>query len=244
MEKIILKNPILAHRGITFTGHLENSYNSLFDIKKYASNLNKLVNKLGIEFDIQYTKSGNIVCYHDHNLKRLHNDDINVYDLTPDIISKYGICNFIDIIKEFTNSPYMLDIEMKSYDSELNIPEFCKQVEKLIMDYNFINNTVVSSFDINIVTHMLKTYPHINTVFLIYGETSDDIINKLIDIGLKGIAMDKYQYEKTDYYISKGLNVMIYTLFNTDDSNDYTIVKYLSKYDNVVLITDRIDKLL
>lgn len=231
-------NPVLAHRGVTFDGQMENSYDSLLGIKRYDRN------RIGIEFDVQQIKSGDIVCYHDEDLKRLHGSDLRVSEMTDEDAVKYRLPYLTEILKEFEGSSYILNIEMKSYDEINDVHDFCQRVAKVVTDFNLSDNVIVSSFDPCIIVNMLNNHPWIRSALLIYGEVPDETIDNLISIGLHKIAMDKAQYLNTPKYLSRGLSVMIYTLFNADDKDDEEIVKYLSRYDDVIFITDRIDKLL
>ena len=81
---------ILGHRGVT---DKENTYDSITGIvniaKKYPTA------KWGVEFDVQMTKNGNIVCYHDKTLLRIHNRNDTVYDAD---LNNLNICKLDDIL--------------------------------------------------------------------------------------------------------------------------------------------------
>jgi len=231
-------NPVLAHRGVMLNGQMENSYESLTGIKRYDRD------SIGIEFDVQQIGSGEIICYHDEDLKRLHNSDLRVSELTDEDVVKYKLPYLREILNEFAGSQYILNIEMKSYDEMSDVHDFCHRVAKTVANFNLNDNVIISSFDPCIIMNMLNNHPWIKSSLLIYGEIPDETIDNFITIGLRKIAIDKAQYLNTEKYLSKGLNVMVYTLFDANDKNDDEIVKYLSKYKYVTFITDRIDKLL
>jgi glycerophosphoryl diester phosphodiesterase len=219
-------------------GEMENSYESLMGIKRYDRDM------IGIEFDVQQISSGEIICYHDQDLKRLHNSDIQVSELTDEDVVRYKLPYLREILKWFEGNRYILNIEMKSYDEVTDVNNFCQRVATMVTEFNLREHVIVSSFDACIIMHMLNGYSHIKSALLIYGEVPDETIDNLIRIGLRNIAIDKAQYMNTPKYLSKGLTVMVYTLFDTNDKYDVEIVKYLSRYDGVIFITDRIDKLL
>jgi len=229
---------ILAHRGVIGDG-VENTFESLNNIKKYLND--KIV--YGIEFDIQEISTGDIVCYHDKDLERLHDNISKICDLTSEDILKYDIPYLSEVIEQFIDTNYLLDVEIKSYNLDNDKKEqISKKAVNLIIEKKLRNNCIISSFDPEIIKYLLTNYPEIESYLLIKNELDENILNNFINIGMKGIAINKEQYLKVGEYISKGLSVAIYTFFNKKDSNDIYIMEYLSQFNDLIYITDNVDK--
>lgn len=232
---------ILAHRGIQSLG--ENSFEGLKGIKKYKNTHNVTY---GIEFDVQQINSGKIICHHDKNILRLYNVDKDVQTLTGDDVEMYNIPYLKDILNEFIGTNYILNIEIKSYNLSIDdIKQMNAEINSLIVDTGLNSNCIVSCFDIEVIKHMLNEYPHIESRFLIKDEISDIVLDELMDMGMMGIGIDKEHYMMADIYLSKGLELMIYTFFDDDTryEDDVDILHSLSQYDNICYITDKINNI-
>jgi len=227
---------IFAHRGITTDGYIENTLDSLNAIKQYQCT--KFI-KYGVEFDVQQISSGEIVCYHDKTLNRLHGISKDVSHLTNEEVIEYKIPYLKDIFAAFANTNYSLDIEIKSYEHDIDESKICNTIYDLITTMNLTHNCIISSFSTNIVKYMITNHSDIPTALLTDAEISDELLDEMVNLGLNSIAINKNQYMCADRYISKNLTLMIYTLFNKNSANDNDIINFLSKYKGVVYITDK-----
>ncbi len=107
----MFSNTLFAHRGKYSLNYPENSIPAF---KESVSH------NLGIELDLHILKDNNVVVFHDSNLKRLCNKDVNIKSLTLNEIKKYKLLNTkysIPSFKEVLNivkGKVSLDIELKS----------------------------------------------------------------------------------------------------------------------------------
>ena len=132
---------ILAHRGITYN-YNDNTKNSLFEIFKYKSSK---VN-LGVELDINITKDNLIVVYHDEKINEQKICDLNYKDIL-NINSNIPLLE--EILIEFNNTDYFVDIEVKS-NTENKI-YYCNLIHDLVSKFTKLNY-FFSSFDKDICT--------------------------------------------------------------------------------------------
>lgn len=102
-----LKNIIFVHRGKLKNGLEENSLEAFNECVK---------NNKNIELDLHILKDGNVIVFHDKDLKRICGINIDIKNLSYDDIIKNcsTIPLFIDVLK-LVNSRVILDIELK-YD--------------------------------------------------------------------------------------------------------------------------------
>lgn len=202
---------IIAHRGVTENGFLENSKKSLTAIKSF----NKMI-KLGIEFDIQITSDNKIVIYHDNMMEDKEIEKTN-YKVLKDLNSE--LIDIEEILKEFDNTDYLLNIELKNYsNSDDRLSIFVNILESIVSLYNV--NYYYSSFDKNICKKLSGCY----------------FISE--DINSKNVRITEYKN------INNFKNLLgAYTLFDSPDFNKSIIDVIISK-GILYLITDNVEKLI
>ena len=138
-----LEKRLIAHRGGKFIG-LENT--------KEAFKAAIKLEYYGIECDIQPTKDNKLVVYHDLNLKRLTDLDINVIDCDWEYLktvelkkveSDHNIYTghlmlFEDFISLIKNSKCIAFIEIKETFNLANVYQMLEILNTLDIDYNQI----------------------------------------------------------------------------------------------------------
>ena len=123
-----LKSNLIAHRGY-FTKTIPE--NTLLAFNK------AIENNYIIEFDIHYLKDGNIVVYHDFNLKRLtgKNEIIETKNLDElnkiKIDKKYTIPTFVQVLSLVKGKVPLL-IEIKDLDSN---SKFFEKTSEILLNY-------------------------------------------------------------------------------------------------------------
>lgn len=200
---------IIAHRGITKI-YNDNSLSSLLEIKKIKTNF-----KLGIEFDIQITKDNKIILYHDEFVMSGRVNDYTFFE-----IKKYNnnIIKLEELLNEFNNTEYLLDIEIKCYNSN-DIINNINLVIDLVDKYNI--NYFYSSFSFDIVKKIKEKE---KVIYFI----SEDLEDKNVDIT---------SYKLIDnFHNVKG----VYTLYD-NNFDESSIRKMLDNKINY-FITDDVEK--
>ena len=164
---------VTAHRGASFN-YPENTLSAFYGAKDLGADW--------IELDIQQTKDRKIIVSHDTNLKRTTGLNKNVYDLTYDEIKDLDAGSFFstdfkderiplleDVIKFAKDHNIKLNIEIKPSGKEV---DFEKDIATLILDYDFIDNCVVTSQVYDVLENVKKANNNIKTVYvmsLAYG---------------------------------------------------------------------------
>ena len=233
MERIIL-----CHRG--FIRSKENTLESLTNI------ISDSRFKIGIEFDVQFLKDGNIVCFHDESLKRLYNENTILEDNEIKTFDKYDIPLLTSVLDYYRDKKeYILNIELKNYNLGLRYVLFCKSIFNLINKFDMLENIILSSFDNNIVKE-LTSYQNINTGLIVYQDYNLDdfkLLNCKYLIVNKEIFMHLIKTSEIDQINNK--HIFVYTLFDTskkeiseDQQLDYDILKVIKNRKNIGLITD------
>ncbi len=227
---------IIYHRGII--REKENQFESLVGIKDIKLN----TNKLGIEFDIQLTKDNQLICYHDKDLNRLHNQNHNINDLNYNDLIKYNIPLLSDIIDELKgNDSFFMDIELKYYDNN-KIKDYCAKVIKEIDKVKVINNIVLTSFHIDVVKELLvfRNVP-VGIIIDSIDDFNIDLINSLINDGLKYIVINKsmiHDILKIDSI--KHIQILVYTFFDNKSTykDDLDLINSISGENTIHFIMD------
>ena len=142
------KDIYIIHRGCYTYKYPENSIPAFRETLSY---------KKPIELDIHILKDNTIIVFHDDNLKRMCNIDINIKNLTFKDLQNYKLKNTIYTIptlKEvltLVGGHVLLDIELK-YD--ITDGRLEKELIKLLKDYN--GEYLLKSFDPRIIKRLKK----------------------------------------------------------------------------------------
>ena len=225
---------LIAHRGI---GE-ENTLNALTAIKRYK---NTKQIQYGIEFDIQINKNEHLLCYHDRTLERLHNDTTSIFNLSIDKVKQYNIPHFNDILEDFKDDRFYLNIEIKWYDCEYDYKKLCDKVIETIINKK-ISNYIISSFNTNIIEYLLTNYTA-HTICLISNEyPSIEKMRKYKRLGMNNIVLNKQLFSlSNELKDMKLMYFIIYDKNNTNSSLDDKIIQYAIE-NNIKIITDDVDK--
>lgn len=140
-----LKGLYIAHRGIQTNQTIENT------LPAFSLALDKNV---PIELDIHILKDGNLVVYHDDNLKRLMNINRNIDSYIYDELKQLTFPNtntHIPLFKEvldLVNKKEMIVIEIKRTNI-MSYQEYCRKIVSILEKYS--GDFVIKSFDVRIV---------------------------------------------------------------------------------------------
>ena len=144
----------------------------------------------GIELDLQLTADGQVVVFHDLNLKRMCGVDIQISELTYDELAGYRLCGTDEHIPLFSDVLEMLDgevpilVELKPGSHDRN--GLCAKALDLMRGYNGV--LCMESFDPRIVGWFRKNAPDILRGQLIMKAFSEDL-SKSIKEKLCGYAL-------------------------------------------------------
>ena len=175
-----LKNKIIAHRGI---------FNNKTIIENTKEAFQKAIEKeIPFELDIQLTKDNQLVVFHDNDLKRLANLDINIQNSTYEELKKINLLNFnshIPLLKEIlelNQDKVFIDIEIKESK------RWRETVDLLMNELKPYIHYIIKSFDPRIVKYIKKEYSWVYTGLLIHKNYS----SKIKEFIAKSKAMIKY----------------------------------------------------
>lgn len=187
-----LKGLYIAHRGIHNDKIVENTLKAFYLAINYG---------VPIEFDINILKDGNIVVYHDKNLKRLMGVDRKLSSYSYDELKELFFPNsnsyiplFSDALKQ-VDGKVLLVIEIKNTEI-CSYQKYCEKIVSILENYS--GNVVIKSFDIRIVYWFLKNTNYITGLLMIKRKKSlyDFIINKGVTLSIL-----KPDFISVDYHI-------------------------------------------
>jgi len=143
-----------AHRGYHGNGIPENSITAFKEAKKLD---------LPVEFDVQFTKDGQVVVFHDGTLDRMCGISGKVKDFTYEELQQFRLKDTEERIPLLTEVLEVLDgtlilLEMKFYDGLRNC-HICEETCKIIEGYK--GDIIVESFSPFIVEWFKKNRPDI-----------------------------------------------------------------------------------
>ncbi|PID70801.1 hypothetical protein CSB37_00450 [bacterium DOLZORAL124_38_8] len=213
---------IIGHRGAA--GHTaENSLESF-----------QIAIKLGCdkaELDVKLSKDNHVVVFHDDEISRVTNGTGLVHELKLSELKKYRLENgqSIPTLQE------VIDIAKGKIDLqiELKAPHTPKPVYEILLKNNLIDNTIITSFDAELLKEIKSINPNLKTglLFREYSEHIWQLVDKLsVDmIGPKGIIVTKDMIEKAHkrgkivyaYHVTKPLGTKLIPLGIDEIGTDY-----------------------
>ncbi|MBE6552380.1 MAG: hypothetical protein E7665_09665 [Ruminococcaceae bacterium] len=196
-----------------------------------------------IEFDLWFTKDGEVVSIHDHTLERVSNGKGNVWDYTLDELrtldfgAKHGaefsgmtIPTFEDILKKFA-CHCIMNIHLKTAGDK---PEYLGKVVSLIKKYDCEKYVYFMSGDDKLLERLQREYPDISRCCGA-GSGKWEIVERAIRYGCKKVQLFKpyFNQEMIDKAHENGI---ICNVFWSDDPEETQ--KFLDMGIDVILTND------
>ncbi len=157
----------LTHRG--FYDNVAIPENSLKAFQKTVRN------GMGTELDVQMTRDGKLVVFHDHDLKRMCNVDKTIGDCNYEELQQYSLLDteekiplFEEVLKILkADTPLIIEIK-----PENNAIETTEETIRMMQNYDRI--FCMESFDPRVVYHLRKHHPEIIRGQLAYDMFKDE----------------------------------------------------------------------
>ena len=143
----------------------------------------------GIETDVQRTKDGVLVLFHDKTLQRVTGECGVISDYTYDELSRFSVKNGdssdkIATLEEFLEEFSALDL---TFAIEIKADGIEREVADMILRYEAQKKCIVTSFDINHIRNV-KEYAQNIRVGYLTSDTGDGVVSELMRIGADEIC--------------------------------------------------------
>lgn len=189
------KVKMVAHRGLCGL-ELENT-NAAFVAAGQRS-------FYGIETDTQRTKDGHFIVFHDGELDRMMGESIKICDITLEELQKYRMKDywekrtrsdlFVPTLEEYIrickHYQKICILEIKGYFSDKDIEDMIA----LIKEEDYLYNVIFISGTWESLINLRKQLPD-HPVQYIFGECSDELIEKLVENKFDANILDSYLCE-------------------------------------------------
>jgi len=173
----------------------------------------------GIETDVQITKDGVLVLFHDDTTNRILGVDGSIADYTYAELLEMDVKNgeladkiptFEDFIIHFRNFDITFAIELKVRGIE-------QKVADMIHKYGIEDKVIITSFMFECIEEMRKCSPDLRVGYLT-SKTDDSVIDALLAIGGEQFCPygPKVTRELVDKWHAMGLNVRAWGIGDTD----------------------------
>lgn len=214
-----LKGLYIAHRGIHNESIIENT------IPAFSLAISK---KIPIELDINILKDGNIIVYHDNNLKRLIGLDKELSSYNYEELKKLTFPNtniHIPLFRDVLNlvkGKTLLVVEIKKSDI-YSYKDYCKKVVSILENYS--GDVVIKSFDIRIVNWFIKNTDYITGLLITRRKKSihNFLIRKRVTLFILNPDFISVNYHMVNYKVIKDFRkkkpVLVWTIKNNDTLN-------------------------
>ncbi len=173
----------------------------------------------GIETDVQKTKDGVLVLFHDDDTKRLLGVEGKIADFTYDEllkmpIKKNGIADKVPTFADFLEHFKDFDI---TFAIELKVAGIEREVADMIYSYGVEDKVIITSFMFDCVKEMKRVCPSLRAGYLLSGVT-DKVISDLKEIGAEQLCPkgSEITAEKVEYWHSLGFNVRAWGISSTE----------------------------
>ncbi|WP_026679209.1 glycerophosphodiester phosphodiesterase [Fictibacillus gelatini] len=187
-----------------------------------------------IELDVHLTKDGELAVIHDDTVKRTTNGKGRVGDMTVKELKKLDAglwfgesfqkerIPLLDEVFEVVPDHILINVEIK------NVPSFYKGIEKKLYEklvqYNRIENTIVSSFDHQCLTTMKKLENSLKIGLLYQVNLLDHVAyTKLFDFPIYSLHPHRHYIKKENITdaMEKGLAVYPWNVNKEKEMNDF-----------------------
>jgi glycerophosphoryl diester phosphodiesterase len=147
----------------------------------------------GIELDVQLTKDNEVVVCHDWTIDKVSNGKGKISDFTLSEIKKNDFGSYfskefkeeriptLSEVLEFLPKDIVLNIELKINDK--NKDNLVEKVAKLLLRYERVENTIVSSFTHSSLKKIKMLIPEIK-IALLYKKCLLNIEREIFDFGI------------------------------------------------------------
>ena len=179
----------------------------------------------GIETDVQRTKDGVLVLFHDDTIDRMTNGtgklaDYTLAELQELDIANYGLTDKIVVFEDFLQHFCFRDIV---FAIELKGPGVEEETADLLRKYNMVEKTVVTSFELDYLKKFRAYAPEFETGYLIGSVTEktplgEDVDQTLLELGITEICPKVADVEKdmVERWHNKGLRIRCWGAFDEE----------------------------
>ncbi len=127
-----------------------------------------------VELDVAQTSDGVLVVSHDNNLKRTAGVNVSIWDSNYDEIKDLDVGSFfnsdfnqeriptLDAVLKLCRGKIKLNIEIKTTGHEINMVD---ETIAVIQSNQFVQDCLVSSESLDVLTEVEEKYPEIETVY-------------------------------------------------------------------------------
>lgn len=173
----------------------------------------------GIETDVQRTKDGVLVLFHDSTLERVTGESGAVGDYTYEQLLEFSVKNgersdkivtLDDFLTHFAHKNMTLAIELKCAGIE-------KDVADLIIAHGAQHECMVTSFKLEYIKNIKEYAPSLRIGYLCPSIT-DEVIEELVDIGADEVCPigREVTSERVEAWHRRGFNVRAYGIGNEE----------------------------
>ncbi len=172
----------------------------------------------GIETDVQVTKDGIPVLFHDNTLMRMteQNGSISDYtflELLQFDAKKNGFTDKIvtleDFLVHFAHRDLTFAIELKSIGSH-------RPTADLLRKYNMVDKTIVTSFKFDELKAFKEYAPEFSTGYLAEEVIDDNLLAKMKSVGIDELCPESkvISSKKVKEWMEKGFEVRAWGIYN------------------------------
>ncbi len=175
----------------------------------------------GIETDVQRTKDGTLVLFHDSTIERMMKKEGNVADYTYEELSEFvmetaGRRDYIVTLEDFLACFAKFDL---TFAIELKGPGVEEETAELIYKYGAEGKVVATSFKYDYLLKFGEAAPEIPRGFLAHrGKIDDELLSRMKADGIMEICPRATDVtpEAVEYWHSLGFNVRAWGVANEE----------------------------
>lgn len=173
-------------------------------------NLGIFMEANGIETDVQITKDGIPVLFHDDTLSRVTGEEGSVQDYTFEELQAFFVKKngYVDKILKFEDFLRIFSFRDLTFAIELKQSGTAEAVAELIKKYGVDEKVVITSFKYDEIVSMRKVAPHLKTGYLAFT-VDDELLRTMKEDGIGEICPEAKTLteESVCEWHSKGFNV-------------------------------------
>lgn len=170
-----------------------------------------------LEVDVQRTKDGIYVLYHDESMQRLDEDENLITEVTYDYIKQNQIkATTLESMLQACKGKVRLNIELKGAHAD---PQMVDDLVKMVQKYGLVNEVILTTQNYDLIVYMKHKYPKIKTgliYFMSIGRISELEADYFI------VEMREVTEALIDSIHQANKKIIVWTVNDADDMWDFT----------------------
>lgn len=185
----------------------------------------------GVEFDVNMTKDGNLVVFHDGGIKGRCINDMTLEEVQSALVLKNGeriptVEEFLEIASAYPGTRIFLEVK---FSKTLDLEKKCVDIMlELLKQYGLDNpgRVVPISFSANVCKYLAEVAPQYETQYITYNSSAGNVRR----LGVSGVDYEFGYIKRNPGYIGANPDITVNVWTVDKDEDIITVAKAGVRY--------------